>query len=173
MPRIPYVEADNEPEELRPVFEQLRKTRGRVPGMYRLLAHHPAVLSAHRAYFHAALDSGLLPRGFKEKISVLVTRLCGSAYSSASHRRYAIAEGVDEAELDAIDCSDFSGLPPAEQAALAFAEEVVENQGRVSDARCNAVREHFSDGEFVEILAVTAVLQLGCVIGTAFDLQPD
>jgi uncharacterized peroxidase-related enzyme len=173
MPRIPFVEADNAPAELRPVFEQLRQTRGRVPGMYRLLANHPAVLSAHRAYFHAALDSGLLPRGFKEKISVLVTRLCGSVYSSASHRRYAIAQGVDEAELDAIDRSDFSGLPPAEQAALAFAQEVIENQGKVSEARCDAVKAHFSDAEFLEILAVTAVLQLGCVIGTALDLQPD
>ena len=30
----------------------------------------PAVLAAHRAYFHAALDSGVLPRAFKDKVTV-------------------------------------------------------------------------------------------------------
>jgi hypothetical protein len=59
MVRVPMVDAKNEPEELKAVFEQLRRTRGRVPGMYRTLAQHPDVLKAHRAYFHAALDTGV------------------------------------------------------------------------------------------------------------------
>jgi len=51
---IPMVEATAEPAEFGQVFEQLRRTRGRVPGMYRTLAHQPAILAAHRAYFHGA-----------------------------------------------------------------------------------------------------------------------
>ena len=82
MARLPFIEPVDEPEELRPVFQQLRETRGRVPGMYRLLAHQPAILAAHRAYFHAALDTGVLPRGFKEKIAYKVARMRGSAASS-------------------------------------------------------------------------------------------
>ena len=82
MPRIAMVEPDNEPAELKPVFDQLRATRGRVPGMYRTLAHRPDILAAHRAYFHAALDAGVLPRPFKEKIAWRTARLRGSAYSS-------------------------------------------------------------------------------------------
>ena len=103
MPRLPFIEIDDEPPELRPVFDQLRKTRGRVPGMYRLLAHQPDVLAAHRAYFNAALDTGLLPRGIKEKIAYKVARLRGSSYSSASHRRYALDHGVSEAEIEAAE----------------------------------------------------------------------
>lgn len=173
MPRIPYVEPVSEPEELRPVFDQLRETRGQVPGMYRLLAHQPAVLAAHRAYFHAALDAGVLPRQFKEKIAFKTARLCGSVYSSASHRRYALAHGVDEVEIDAIDKSDYSGLAPNEKAALEFAEAMVRHQGAVSDAVCESLRAHFSDAEFVEITALVGIMQLASVFGAVFDLQPD
>ena len=39
MARLPFIDPVDEPDALRPVFDQLRATRGRVPGMYRLLAH--------------------------------------------------------------------------------------------------------------------------------------
>jgi AhpD family alkylhydroperoxidase len=173
MPRIPFIDPVSEPEDVRPVFDQLRRTRGRVPGMYRLLAHQPAVLAAHRAYFHAALDAGVLPRAFKEKIAFKTARLCGSAYSSASHRRYALKHGVSEQEIAAIDQSDYAALAPKERAALEFAEMMVCSNGAVTDAVCENLRAHFSDAEFVEIVALVGIMQLAGTFGAVFDLQPD
>src|SRR5262249_32901547 len=125
MPRVPLIEPTAESEELRPVFDQLRQTRGRVPGMYRTLAHQPAILAAHRAYFHAALDTGQLSRAFKEKVAYKVARLRGSAYSSGSHYGYALKYGVPVAVLAAIDRSEYTELPENERAALEFTEEMV------------------------------------------------
>ncbi|MEX2449572.1 MAG: carboxymuconolactone decarboxylase family protein [Rhodospirillales bacterium] len=173
MPRIPFIDPVSEPEDVRPVFEQLRRTRGQVPGMYRLLAHQPAVLAAHRAYFHVALDAGMLPRAFKEKIAFKTARLCGSAYSSASHRRYALKHGVSEQEIVAIDRSDYTALAPKERAALEFAEMMVRSNGAVTDAVCENLRAHFSDAEFVEIVALIGIMQLAGTFGAVFDLQPD
>ena len=48
MAKLPMVEPNDEPAELKAVFNQLRATRGRVPGMYRTLAHQPGVLAADR-----------------------------------------------------------------------------------------------------------------------------
>ncbi len=109
MTRLPMVEPAAEAPELRAVFDQLRATRGRVPGMYRTLAHQPAVLAAHRAYFHAALDSGVLPRAFKEPIAFKVARLRNTAYCTGSHRSYALKHGVSEAQLEAIDRGEVEG----------------------------------------------------------------
>jgi len=173
MPRIPMVEPDNEPDALKPVFDQLRATRGRVPGMYRTLAHRPDILSAHRAYFHAALDAGVLPRPFKEKIAWRTARLCRSTYSSASHRRYALKHGVSEAELEAIDRGEHGGLPAREAAALRYAEAMVRGQGTVDDPTFAALQAHFSAAEVVEITALVGIMQLGSVLGAAFDLAPD
>jgi alkylhydroperoxidase family enzyme len=167
------VEQANEPAELRPVFDQLRATRGRVPGMYRTLAHHPGVLAAHRAYFHAALDAGVLPRAFKEKIAYKSARACGSAYSSASHRSYAIRHGASEAELDAIDRGDYGGLPERERAALEFAESMVANRGRVDDALFARLQACYAPAELVEIVALVGIMELASVFGEVFGLAAD
>jgi AhpD family alkylhydroperoxidase len=153
MARLPLIDPTDEPEELRSVFDQLRETRGRVPGIYRILAHQPAVLNAHRAYFNAALDTGLLPRAFKEKIAFRVASLRGSAYSSASHRSYAVNQGVSEAEIAAIGCGAYDGMAANEQAALSFA--------------------HFPTAEIVEIVALIGIMELASSFGAVFGLEPD
>ena len=173
MARLPFIDPIDEPEELRPVFDQLRETRGRVPGMYRLLAHQPAVLSAHRAYFNAALDTGILPRALKEKIAFKVARICGSAYSSASHRRYALNYGVSTEEIDAVDRAAYDGFPPPERAALEFAEDMVERDGNVTDARFDALKAHYKTAEIIEIVALVGIMELASSFGAVFGLEPD
>lgn len=173
MPRLPFIEPAGEPDELRPVFDQLRATRGRVPGMYRLLAHQPAVLAAHRAYFSAALDTGLLPRALKEMVAYRVARRRGSAYSSASHRRYALDHGVTEAEIDAIGRGEFGALDAAARAALDFADAMVDKGGAVPDAVFDALRPHFSTAEIVEIVALVGIMELASSFAAAFGLEPD
>ncbi len=173
MARIPMVNPENESAELKPVFDQLRATRGAVPSMYRTLAHQPAVLAAHRAYFHAVLDAGVLPRPFKEKIAYRTARLCGSEYSSASHRRYALKHGVSEDELVAIDRGDYAELPLRERAALAFAEAMIRGQGYVDDAGYASFQAQFNEAEIVEISALTGIMQLASVLGAVFELSAD
>ncbi len=173
MARIPPPAPAREPPGLEPVFDQLRATRGSVPGMYRTLAHQPAILAAHRAYFHAALDTGVLPRPFKEKIAWRTARLCGSEYSSASHRRYALKHGVAESELAAIDRGDYAALPVREAVALRFAEAMVRGRGQVDAAVYAALPAHFNPAEIVEIAALVGIMELASTLGAAFELAPD
>lgn len=173
MPRLPLIEPADEPDELRAVFDQLRQTRGRVPGMYRVLAHQPAILAAHRAYFNAALDTGLLPRGLKEMIAYSVARMRGSAYSSASHRAYALDHGVAEERIGALDRADYAAFDPAERAALEFAQAMVDKAGAVSDTVFDALKAHFSTAEIVEIVALVGIMELASSFGAVFGLEPD
>lgn len=173
MSRLAMVEPQNEPPELKAVFDQLRATRGRVPGMYRTLAHQPAVLAAHRAYFHAALDAGVLPRPFKEKIAFKVARLRETPYCTGSHRSYALKHGVAPAELAAIDRGDYEGLPERDRAALQFAEAMVAERGRVSDTAFMALQVHFAGNEIVEIVALIGIMELACSFAQVFGLEPD
>ena len=172
MARLPFIDPTDEPEELRAVFEQLRQTRGRVPGMYRLLAHQPAVLAAHRAYFSAALDTGNLARAMKEKIAYKVARLRGSAYSSASHRRYALDHGVTEAVMDTVDDGDYAGLDSGEAAALRFAEEMVGQGGAVSDQCFDDLKAHYATAEIIEIVALVGIMELASSFAAVFGLEP-
>jgi alkylhydroperoxidase family enzyme len=173
MPRIPMVEPDNEPAELKPVFDQLRRTRGRVPGMYRTLAHHPAILAAHRGYFNAALDEGHLTRAFKERIVFKVVRECGSAYSTSTHRAYALKLGATEKELEAIERSDYPALEPRLAAAVEFAAAMVRERGKVPDELVERMKSHYSTPELIEIAALVGVVELGCVLGAVFGLEAE
>ena len=173
MTRLPMLEPAAEAPELRAVFEQLRATRGRVPGMYRTLAHQPAVLAAHRAYFHAALDSGVLPRAFKEPIAFKVARLRNTAYCTGSHRSYALKHGVSEAQLEAIDRGDYSGLDARGAAAMRFAEAMVADPDKVDDAVFAALRDCFAADEMVEIISLIGIMELACSLAGVFALDAD
>jgi AhpD family alkylhydroperoxidase len=173
MSRLAMVEPQNEPSELKAVFDQLRATRGRVPGMYRTLAYQPGVLAAHRAYFHAALDTGVLPRPFKEKIAFKVARLRQTPYCTGSHQGYALKHGVSPAELEAIDRGDYAALSAGERAALRFAEAMVAERGRVSDTAFMDLNAHFAGNEIVEIVALIGIMELACSFAQVFGLAPD
>ena len=173
MTRLPMVEPAAEAPELRAVFDQLRRTRGRVPGMYRTLAHQPAVLAAHRAYFHAALDSGVLPRAFKEPIAFKVARLRNTAYCTGSHRSYALKHGVSEAQLEAIDRGDYSGLDVRGAAAMRFAEAMVADPDKVDDTVFAALRDCFAADEMVEIISLIGIMELACSLAGVFGLDAD
>lgn len=173
MPKFPMLDPAGEPDEVKPVFDQLRQTRGKVPGMYRVLAHQPSVLAAHRAYFNAALDRGSLPRAFKEKIAFKVARLRASAYCTGSHRRYALKEGVSMAELDAIERSTYDNFNAREQVALKFAERMIARRGDIGDEWRRMLCEQFSIAEAVEIVALIGIMDLACTLAETFGLDPD
>ena len=173
MTRVPMLPEEAESPELKPVFDQLRRTRGRVPGMYRTLAHHPAILAAHRGYFNAALDEGHLTRAFKERIVFKVVRECGSEYSTSTHRAYALRLGATEKELEAIERSDYGSLEPRLAVAVEFAAAMVKGGGKVPDALFERMKTFYSTQEFIEIAAMVAVVELGCTLGAVFDLQAE
>lgn len=171
MPRLPLLPPENEPPEIKAAFDQLRLGRGRVPAMYRTLAHHPGVLNAHRAYFHAALEAGSVPRGLKEQIVYKVSQLRGNRYSMASHRPLALANGVTEERLQAIERSDYSALPASEAAALRFAESMTLERGKVPDALLEGLRAHFSNKEIIEISAITGLVDYASTLQYVFGLE--
>jgi AhpD family alkylhydroperoxidase len=173
MPQLPMVEANDEPPELKAVFDQLRQTRGRVPGMYRTLAHQPAVLAAHRAYFHAALDAGVLPRPFKEQVAFKVARLRGTAYCTGSHRSYALKHGVSAAQLDAVDRGDYSRLDARGAAAMALAEAMVGSPKGIPNALFADLKRNFGTGEIVELISLVGIMELACRLAEVFGLEAD
>ena len=114
-----------------------------------------------------------MPRAIKEKIAYKVARLRNSVYSSASHRQYALDHGVTLAEIEAIDQSDYTDLPENEHASLTLAETMVANDGNVSDAVFDALQQHFSTAEIVEIVALVGIMKLASSLGAVFGLEPD
>jgi AhpD family alkylhydroperoxidase len=131
------------------------------------------VLAAHRAYFHAALDTGVLPRPFKEQLAFKVARLRGTAYCTGSHRSYALKHGVSEAQLDAVDRGDYSALDARGATAMALAEAMVATRKGVPAALFGDLKRHFAAGEIVELVTLVGIMELACSLAEVFGLEAD
>ena len=65
--------------------------------------------------------------------------------------------GASEAELAALAQGDLSVFGPGERVALEFAEALTRDSNHVGDELFARLRQHFDEGEVVEIAAVAGI----------------
>lgn len=153
-PRIAALTNDQAPANSRTQLEQVGKALGMVPNLHRSLAHSPSAL---RAYMEStrALAGGRLSAALRERIAVATAATNGCGYCASAHTALGKGVGLDEDELRRNQAARSSDEKSA--AALAFARDLIESRGAVSDARFEALRAAgFDDSEIVEIVAHVA-----------------
>jgi uncharacterized peroxidase-related enzyme len=138
--------------------ELLEATRAKfagTPNMALVMANSPAVLQAYLA-FETALASGRLPVKLRQEIALEVGELDGCQYSVSAHTAVSKLLGLTDEEIE--QARDGRAKSQQEEAALAFARQVVATGGKPSDADFDAVRQaDYSDGEIAEIIANVAL----------------
>jgi alkylhydroperoxidase family enzyme len=75
MPRLSKISPDQAPAEARETFEAFLKERGKVPNMFRTVAHRPEIMRSMAAHFRTVMTSGTVDRKLKEFVSVRVSHL--------------------------------------------------------------------------------------------------
>jgi uncharacterized peroxidase-related enzyme len=173
MARIRPVDVDQAPEQIKSVYEELKKTKWRVPSMYQILAHQPQILKAHEAYFDAVMNKGELDRKLKEKVAYKVARLNACRYSTASHYRYAIKCGVSEKEMADVDAMQTLSMTEREAAALELAVAMNDSGKNVTEELFRKLEQYFAPGEIVELFATVGLMVFASRLADAFGLEPD
>jgi len=106
-------------------------------------------------------------------LATLVSQINGCACCTDISRSMVIRENLEIEKFNAIleyrTSPLFSGR---ERAALAFAEEATRNR-RVSDATFEALRDHFSEWEIVEITWLNAVHNYYNLLNVPLELESD
>ncbi len=62
------------------LFERTGVERGKVPNMYRVLAHRPSILTTFVSHLEAILTTGTVPVRTKELVATLVSRINACHY---------------------------------------------------------------------------------------------
>lgn len=157
-----------------PLVERIKQGRGgRLINLYRMQLYNPGMAggwldlgSAIR--FQAELDSTA-----QELAICLVARLTGSEYEWRGHRRLALARGLTEAQLDGV--LEWRGAAhfDARQRAVLGATEALTRPVEVDDATFDALREHFSPRQIVELVATVAYYNMVArfLVGLQIDLE--
>ncbi len=154
MSRLAIPARDDVPEASKPVLDAVHKQLGVVPNMFRLIAQSPAALQGFVAN-NGALGKTLDVRT-RERIALAVAQVNGCDYCLSAHAYLALNLAKISPEEIALNRQGQSGDAKANEA-VAFAVKIVRDRGKVTDSDLKAVRDAgFTDGQIVEIIAVTA-----------------
>jgi len=72
IPRLDKSEVDAQTGE---IFDQLEQERGKVPNMFRTVAHRPEILRTLFAHWRAVLRTGTVPLKLKELVIVRTSQI--------------------------------------------------------------------------------------------------
>jgi len=173
MSRISRLSRSEVSPEMARLYDKAFSLRGNVPNMFRVMAHRPEIFTTIMEHFNAVLTSGTVPLKLKELIIVRTSQINETPYCLASHCLMARNLGWSEeqitrlAEWDVRD--DYS---PAEKSALLFAETVTLDANAVSDEQFAELRQHFDEGEIVELLCTIGLFNYFNRFNNALQMQP-
>ncbi len=139
--------------------EFYEETLGFTPNSLFTMMHRPRIASAFVEMNQAVMENkGRVTSALKRQIAYLSSMTTGCRYCEAHAIRAAVRYGSEEDKLQHIwDYKTYSAFSEGERAAfdLAIAASSVPNA--VDDEISDRMREHWDEGEIVEILGVIAL----------------
>jgi uncharacterized peroxidase-related enzyme len=144
--------------EFRERFEHYEATRGFVPNSIRTMARRPPIARAFMDLNRAVLYEGTVPEELKMLISLVASQAAGCRYCQAHMANLSSIYRASDAKIAAV--WDFMTSPlfsDAERAALHLAYKASLLPNEAEEADFTALRDHFDDGQIVEIVATVAL----------------
>jgi uncharacterized peroxidase-related enzyme len=183
MSRITIPAAETTPAASLPLLDAVGKSLGVVPNLFKLEALSTAALEAHVGLNAAAART--LDVKTRERIALAVAQVNGCDYCLSAHTYLGLnVAKLDAAEIDAARRGHSADVKA--DAAVAFAQKVTQQRGKVSDDDLAEVRAAgFSDAQVIEIVVNVALntltnlvnnvartdIDFPVVNATALDLQ--
>lgn len=145
--------------ELRDMFATIEDTRGYVPNSLLLMQRKPAIVNAVATLSRAVLrESSDVNSGMKRLVAHVTSGAAGCQYCQAHALVGAEEAGVSEEKLRNVWKYRESDLfSDRERVALDFALAAGKVPNEVDVETVEAVRDHWSDDAFVELLAVISL----------------
>lgn len=145
----------------------LKDMKGQPLNVHRLMARHPALLSAWWNFRNHSVNGGALGRRRGELVILRVGLLLGAWYEWSAHVDRALACGVTLDEIERVKAGGAApGWEPAE-AALLDAVDMLFRERRLDAAMDARLAGHFSVPEVMDIMAISGMyVILGMMINT-------
>ena len=166
MARVPVINPENAPDELRHFYEAVTGLVGRVPNAYRTMAHAPylAMLflpfqAANQREWPGVRMSGKI----KEMVIIKTSHINGCEYCYAHNTALGEAAGISHDQVIAISSDDYltSDLFDArERAAIEWAEHMTKNTAASRDDVYERVAAQYSEAEIVELTLICSMFNM-------------
>ena len=172
-PRLSRVPRTQATPAVGEIYDRYMRTRGNVPNMFRTMAHRPEIFETMIAHFEAILQTGTVPLRLKELVIVRTSQLNRCDYCLGSHTQIALKLGWSREQLENLThCADRRDFTAAEKAALRLAEQMTLDSNRIPEEDFEALREHFDEGEIVELMAAIGLFNYFNRFNNALQIEP-
>lgn len=171
MTRLSMIDPATASEPAKALLAAVERQFGMTPNLMRVLASAPSALRGYLT-FSGALAEGQLAPPLREAIGLAVGERNSCDYCVSARTVLGKGAGLTEADITSARAGQASDARDA--AAIAFAVQVLESQGRVDDADLARVRAAgFDDGAIVEIVAHVALNVLSNYVNHVADTAND
>ena len=154
-----FPKTGNNDPELQKLIEFYEETLGFCPNSIKTMHHRPQIAYAFIEINKAVMENhGRVTSALKRLVAYISSYTAGCKYCQAHAIRAAERYGAEKEKLDNIwEYKTHSAFTNAEKAALdfAFASSTIPNS--VTDEIAENMREHWDDGDIVEITGVVAL----------------
>ena len=126
MARVPYVKREDLPEEQKPIFDRIAKTRGSVQNVFGALMNSPEAAQVVTSVGEYIRYKSKLDPAIRETAILTTAKELNNSYEWAQHEPVALEAGVRDEVIDAIlSGKGPMGLPPKEGIFIQAAKELV------------------------------------------------
>ena len=172
MPRISRLTRNEVTPETGEIYDRYMRQRGNVPNMFRTVAHRPEIFQTMIAHFEAILNTGTLPLKLKELAIVRTSQLNHCEYCLASHSRICRKLGWSEDQLAHLDqYAKRDDFTLQEKTGLRLAELMTRNERPLTDAEWQEMRDAFTEGEVVELMAAIGLFNYFNRFNNLLDME--
>ena len=176
MARVPLLDPKDVPEQATFVDRVLSGRRGRLINVYRTLLHSPPLAKSWFEHINKIRWGTKIDGRLREIVIIRLGHLVSSAYVLRQHvPKLAIAEGITEAECDALaDWTTSNMFSAAERATLDYVDTMTRDIV-VPDEAFDPLHDHFTHRQIVELtLMIGAYISHSRVLqALEVDLEPD
>jgi len=167
MPRIEALKPDNVPSDSKPILDVFTKNIGFTPNMMATFANSPIAFNAWAALFN--IMSKALDVKTRDSIGLAVSEINGCNYCLTVHS-YTARHMAKLTEDEIILARKGHATGPKRDAAVRFAQRVIETHGKVSDVDLAAVRiAGYTEANILEIVTLVAMYSLTNFINNVSD----
>ena len=171
-PFLKRVQRDVLPEKLHDAWQKSMELRGDA-AFFEVFGNNPGLFDWYTERFYREVFlGGTVPRRIKELVRLRLSTVHGCRFCNQGNRRDALAAGLTEAEIEGLSDYETASFSAAEKAALRLADQMLltNPDGMLTQYLYGDLKQHFSDGELLELGLVMAVLSGMAKFLFVFDL---
>jgi alkylhydroperoxidase family enzyme len=160
------------PEQFHLAWDTLNGLTGE-PAFVEVFASNPAMLDFVMNRFYAGIFfGGNVDQHYKQLARLKLSLLHGCRTCNKQNVPGALASGITQAQVDAMDSFESGPFTDAEKAVIAYADEVAltNSEGRMTPALFRRLRAHFSEADMLELGVTMAIISGMAKLSFVLDL---